>query len=366
MACAQLGRTATPPPRRCSGLLSHDRLNFYFTMGLGSTKSENCTSTKNSCTCVKRMCRISHCLHNLDPRHRISSKSSGTTHRQSAPLIQCIPGSTCPHRQSRRKTLPVQEQHMSEDAIDRHHRIELLKDINFTLSNRRHSLHILLLEITRRNVVHFTTTSPRDSPPGQTQPCGCKPTVPTERSPPVGRRPKGLPPGCCLLSCNKQLTHSGPRGWETEAPTGWQHDTAESRTQWTPVGPSPVRAPVLTLHPCAIRKLRKYTTIKTNKLFSTEPKQIVRSSARDTTLVHIVLTRAYCLVKRLYSSNLQASGLTCHSVHSELQENSENSSVSSVLKYCPTSTVVRNPASVQNVLTLSCSHNFSTRSLSSQ
>ena len=41
----------------------------------------------------------------------------------------------------------------------------------------------------------------------------------------------------------------------------------------------------------------------------------------------------------------------------------ENSSVSFVMKYCPTSTVVRNPASVQNLLTLSCCDNFSIRSL---
>ena len=33
------------------------------------------------------------------------------------------------------------------------------------------------------------------------------------------------------------------------------------------------------------------------------------------------------------------------------------------MKYCPTSTVVRNPASVQNLLTLSCCDNFSIRCL---
>ena len=43
--------------------------------------------------------------------------------------------------------------------------------------------------------------------------------------------------------------------------------------------------------------------------------------------------------------------------------NCENSSVSFVMKYCPTSTVVRNPASVQNLLNLSCCDNFSVRSL---
>ena len=43
--------------------------------------------------------------------------------------------------------------------------------------------------------------------------------------------------------------------------------------------------------------------------------------------------------------------------------NCENSSVSFVMKYCPTSTVVRNPASVQNLLNLSCCDNFSIRSL---
>ena len=44
--------------------------------------------------------------------------------------------------------------------------------------------------------------------------------------------------------------------------------------------------------------------------------------------------------------------------------NCENfSSVSFVMKYCPTSTVVRNPATVQKLLTLSCCDNFSIRSL---
>ena len=42
--------------------------------------------------------------------------------------------------------------------------------------------------------------------------------------------------------------------------------------------------------------------------------------------------------------------------------NCENSSVSFVMKYCPTSTTVRNPASVQNLLNLSCCDNFSIRS----
>ena len=39
--------------------------------------------------------------------------------------------------------------------------------------------------------------------------------------------------------------------------------------------------------------------------------------------------------------------------------NCENSFVSLVMKYCPTSTVVRNPAFVQNLLTLSFCDNFS-------
>ena len=43
--------------------------------------------------------------------------------------------------------------------------------------------------------------------------------------------------------------------------------------------------------------------------------------------------------------------------------NCKNSSVSFVMKYCPTSTVVRNPASVQNLINLSCCDNFSIRSL---
>ena len=40
----------------------------------------------------------------------------------------------------------------------------------------------------------------------------------------------------------------------------------------------------------------------------------------------------------------------------------ENSSVSSVMKYCPTSTVVRNPASVQILITRFCCESLSTRS----
>ena len=36
--------------------------------------------------------------------------------------------------------------------------------------------------------------------------------------------------------------------------------------------------------------------------------------------------------------------------------------MSFVMKYCPTSTVVRNPASIQNLLTLSCCDNFPIRS----
>ena len=41
--------------------------------------------------------------------------------------------------------------------------------------------------------------------------------------------------------------------------------------------------------------------------------------------------------------------------------NCENSSVTFVMKYCPISTAVRNPASVQNLLNLSCCDNFSIR-----
>ena len=42
--------------------------------------------------------------------------------------------------------------------------------------------------------------------------------------------------------------------------------------------------------------------------------------------------------------------------------NCKNSSVCFVMKYCPTSTVFRNPVSVQNLLNLSCGGNFSIRS----
>ena len=42
--------------------------------------------------------------------------------------------------------------------------------------------------------------------------------------------------------------------------------------------------------------------------------------------------------------------------------NCENSAVSFVMKYCPISTTFRNPASIQNLLNLSCCDNFSIRS----
>ena len=41
--------------------------------------------------------------------------------------------------------------------------------------------------------------------------------------------------------------------------------------------------------------------------------------------------------------------------------NCENCSVSFVMKHCPTSTVVRNPASVQNLITRFCCESLSTR-----
>ena len=42
--------------------------------------------------------------------------------------------------------------------------------------------------------------------------------------------------------------------------------------------------------------------------------------------------------------------------------NCENYAVSFVMKYCPISTTFRNPASIQNLLSLSCCDNFSIRS----
>ena len=42
--------------------------------------------------------------------------------------------------------------------------------------------------------------------------------------------------------------------------------------------------------------------------------------------------------------------------------NCYNSAVSFVMKYCPISTTFRNPASIQNLLNLSCCDNFSIRS----
>ena len=51
-----------------------------------------------------------------------------------------------------------------------------------------------------------------------------------------------------------------------------------------------------------------------------------------------------------------------YSRHATGSANCENSSVSFVMKYCPTSTVVRNPASVQILITRFCCDNLSTRS----
>ena len=51
-----------------------------------------------------------------------------------------------------------------------------------------------------------------------------------------------------------------------------------------------------------------------------------------------------------------------YSRHATASVNCENSSVSFVTKYCPTSTVVRNPATVQNLITRFCCDSLSTRS----
>ena len=51
-----------------------------------------------------------------------------------------------------------------------------------------------------------------------------------------------------------------------------------------------------------------------------------------------------------------------YSRHATGSVNCENSSVSFVMKYCPTSTVVRNPASAQILITRFCCESLSTRS----
>ena len=51
-----------------------------------------------------------------------------------------------------------------------------------------------------------------------------------------------------------------------------------------------------------------------------------------------------------------------YSRHATDSENCENSSVSFVMKYCPTCTVVRNPASVQILITQFCCDSLSSRS----
>ena len=63
-----------------------------------------------------------------------------------------------------------------------------------------------------------------------------------------------------------------------------------------------------------------------------------------------------------FGSDVSSSLGTVYSRQATESVNCENSSVSVVMKYCPTSTVVRNPASVQNLLNLSCCENLSIRS----
>ena len=63
-----------------------------------------------------------------------------------------------------------------------------------------------------------------------------------------------------------------------------------------------------------------------------------------------------------FGSDASSSLGKVYSRHPTASVNCEKSSVSFVMKCCPTSTTVRNPASVQNLLNLSCCDNFSIRS----
>ena len=63
-----------------------------------------------------------------------------------------------------------------------------------------------------------------------------------------------------------------------------------------------------------------------------------------------------------FGSDVPSSLGKVYSRHATESVNCENSSVSFVMKYCPISTTVKNPASVQNLLNLSCCENFSNHS----
>ena len=75
-----------------------------------------------------------------------------------------------------------------------------------------------------------------------------------------------------------------------------------------------------------------------------------------------------CRIHSLYTliqpfgSDVSSSLGKVYSRQATASVNCENYAVYFVIKYCPISTVVRNPASEQNLLTLSCCDNFSIRS----
>ena len=67
------------------------------------------------------------------------------------------------------------------------------------------------------------------------------------------------------------------------------------------------------------------------------------------------------LIQPFGSDNFSSLGRV-YSRQATASVNWENSAVSFVMKYCPISTTLRNPASVQNLLNLSCCDSFSIRS----
>ena len=77
------------------------------------------------------------------------------------------------------------------------------------------------------------------------------------------------------------------------------------------------------------------------------------------------LWSAWCSLESNLFVQMNLRLLNVYSRHATESVVCENSSESFVMKYCPTSTVGRKPASVQNFINLSCCDNFSIRSAGS-
>ena len=124
-------------------------------------------------------------------------------------------------------------------------------------------------------------------------------------------------------------------------------------------------------------KSRKRSWIPSNFLFDTSPPRIMGYEVHllcfsftmtiainsDFHSVFPIRVQFWCSLASNLSSQMIFHLLgKLYSRHVTGSVNCENSSVSFVMKYWPTSTVVRNPASIQNFITRSCGDNFSIRS----